>query len=191
MGRLTDATNESESERARWWMTVLESIAYSPSADAAIPVGAVMPGIIAARTGQGSDETTCGASDDGPQGRWTLELVRRLQTGSAYDVEIKNGVLMWVAAFDHSEKRHTHHLRPLPVAAGVSVTFRFCDSAGSNCVEGGCRQEPCHGKIHPGSCRKVNELVWVARKLGKSLNRRLRRFNCSSATPRSKARFDT
>lgn len=45
-------------------------------------------------------------------GRWTLELVRRLKTGSSYDVEIEDGVLLWVAAFDHSEKRHTRPLRP-------------------------------------------------------------------------------
>ena len=49
---------------------------------------------------------------DGQPVAWTLEIVRRLNTGSAYDVEIKSDVLMWVAAFDHSEKRHTRHLRP-------------------------------------------------------------------------------
>jgi hypothetical protein len=38
--------------------------------------------------------------------------MRRLKTDSVYDVEIKSGSLMWVAAFDHSEKRHTRHLRP-------------------------------------------------------------------------------
>ena len=114
MGRLTDATNESESETARWWMTSSESIPYSPGADAAIPVGAVLPGVI-------TDERVEARRDDvrgfgrWAAGRWTLELVRRLQTGSPYDVEIKNGALMWVAAFDHSEKRHTRHLRPLRV----------------------------------------------------------------------------
>ncbi len=45
-------------------------------------------------------------------GRWTLEVARRIYTGSQYDVPIKTGTLMWVAAFDHSEKRHTRHLRP-------------------------------------------------------------------------------
>jgi hypothetical protein len=39
-------------------------------------------------------------------GRWTLEIVRRLKTYSSYDVELKTGVMMWVAPFDHSEKRH-------------------------------------------------------------------------------------
>ena len=39
-------------------------------------------------------------------------LARRLKTGSAYDVVIEDGVLLWVAAFDHTEKRHTRHLRP-------------------------------------------------------------------------------
>ncbi|HWB47058.1 MAG TPA: ethylbenzene dehydrogenase-related protein [Hyphomicrobiaceae bacterium] len=112
MGRLTDATNESESEGARWWMTVSESVPYSSAADAAIPVGTVMPGVIV------EEATKSGASDvrgfgRWAAGRWTLELMRRLQTGSSFDVDIKDGVLMWVAAFDHAEKRHTHHLRPV------------------------------------------------------------------------------
>lgn len=111
LGRLTDATNESESETARWWMTESESIPYAESADAAIPPGTVIPGVIV-------DEKREARPDDlrgfgrWAAGRWTLELVRRLRTGDAYDVDIKDGVLMWVAAFDHSEKRHTRHLRP-------------------------------------------------------------------------------
>lgn len=111
MGRLTDATNESESETARWWMTASESIPYSQTADAKMPAGAVIPGIIA-------DERIETRRDDvrgfgrWAAGRWTVEMVRRLRTGSAYDVDIKTGALIWVAAFDHSEKRHTRHLRP-------------------------------------------------------------------------------
>ncbi|MFM9735690.1 ethylbenzene dehydrogenase-related protein, partial [Streptomyces niveiscabiei] len=46
-------------------------------------------------------------------GRWTLEVSRRLATGSAFDVEIRSGVLMWLATFDHAHKRHSRHLRPL------------------------------------------------------------------------------
>jgi len=46
-------------------------------------------------------------------GRWALEVVRRLDTGSRYDVAIKSGVFMRVAAFDHSQIRHTRHVRPI------------------------------------------------------------------------------
>ena len=111
MGRISDATNESESENARWWMSRSESVPYSPISDAAVPLGTVIPGIIMLDT-QGIQRDDLAGFGRWAAGRWTLEIVRRLNTGSAYDVEIKNDVLMWVAAFDHSEKRHTRHLRP-------------------------------------------------------------------------------
>ncbi|MGB9166464.1 MAG: hypothetical protein WCC41_18775 [Rhodomicrobium sp.] len=40
-------------------------------------------------------------------------MKRRLDTGGAFDVAIKTGALMWVAAFDHAETWHTYHVRPL------------------------------------------------------------------------------
>jgi len=46
-------------------------------------------------------------------GRWTLERARRLKTAGAYDVVIEDDLLLWVAAFDHFEKSHTRHLRPV------------------------------------------------------------------------------
>ena len=111
MGRISDATNESESETARWWMTVSESVAYSPDGDAAVPPGTAIPGVVAADRFEARRDDVRGFGR-WAAGRWTLELVRRLKTGSAYDVDIADGVLLWVAAFDHSEKRHTRHLRP-------------------------------------------------------------------------------
>jgi len=38
---------------------------------------------------------------------------RRLDTGGAFDVAIKTGALMWVAAFDHAETWRTYHVRSL------------------------------------------------------------------------------
>src|SRR5262249_61203263 len=46
MGRMSDATNESESENARWWMTAAESTPFNADTDAAIPIGTVIPGVI-------------------------------------------------------------------------------------------------------------------------------------------------
>jgi hypothetical protein len=42
-------------------------------------------------------------------------VARRLDTGSDYDVPIKTGVFMRVAAFDHSQIRHTRHVRPIRI----------------------------------------------------------------------------
>ena len=41
------------------------------------------------------------------------EIARRLDTSSNHDVAIHSGIAMWVSAFDHSQTRHTRHMRPL------------------------------------------------------------------------------
>ncbi|MCG7535031.1 ethylbenzene dehydrogenase-related protein [Pseudoalteromonas sp. OOF1S-7] len=46
------------------------------------------------------------------EGIWTLELVRKHDTGSAHDVPLKNGTCMWFSAFDHAQVAHTRHIRP-------------------------------------------------------------------------------
>ena len=111
LGRLSDTSAESESESARWWMTETESVPYAATADTAIPVGTVIPGIVM-KDAVPEDRTSVRGVARWAAGRWTLEMARRLYTGSAYDIPMKTGILMWVAAFDHSETRHTRHLRP-------------------------------------------------------------------------------
>jgi hypothetical protein len=112
MGRVSEATNVSESENARWWMSDSESLPYSPQADAEMPVGTVIPGVLV-RDEVAPQRNEVRGFGRWAAGRWTLEVMRRLKTDSIYDVEIRSGILMWVAAFDHAEKRHTRHLRPL------------------------------------------------------------------------------
>jgi hypothetical protein len=46
-------------------------------------------------------------------GGWALEVARRLDTKSKYDVAISTGTFMRVAAFDHSQIRHTRVVRPI------------------------------------------------------------------------------
>ncbi len=111
MGRVSDSAAESESEGSRWWMTAGESVPYAAASDAKIPDGTVIPGILVPDTFESSRSSIRGTAR-WAAGRWTLELARLLHTGSRYDVPIKSGVMMWVAAFDHAEKRHTRHLRP-------------------------------------------------------------------------------
>jgi len=111
LGRVASRDGESESEGARWWMTQEETVPYSAALDANVPDGTVLPSIIVPEKLEMSATSVRGAAR-WAAGRWTLEIARRLYTGSANDIAIKSGVLMWVAAFDHSEKRHTRHLRP-------------------------------------------------------------------------------
>ena len=111
LGRLSDEPGHSESEGARWWMSTAESVPYSPERDAQIPDGTVLPGVIFDDDMRSTRYSIRGMAR-WAAGRWTLEVARRLNTGSRHDVAIKTGALLWVGAFDHSAKRHTRHLRP-------------------------------------------------------------------------------
>jgi cytochrome b subunit of formate dehydrogenase len=112
MGRIQNDVDQSESEGARWWMTEEESAPYSKSADDAIKVGTVIPGVIV-RSAAEEGATAVRGVARWAAGRWVLEVARRLNTGSAWDLPIASGLLMWVATFDHSETRHTWHIRPI------------------------------------------------------------------------------
>jgi hypothetical protein len=112
MGPVDLDPDHGESEHARWFMTQEESAPYSPELDALIPVGTVIPGVIV--SGAFSDDRAdvrCAAR--WAAGRWALEVTRRLDTHSKYDVPISTGIYMRVAAFDHSQIRHTRHVRPI------------------------------------------------------------------------------
>ena len=114
MGDVDIDPNHGENEGSRWYMTEDESIPYSAEADARIPAGTVIPGVIIAGefTGDRAD-VRCAAR--WASGHWALEVARRLDTNSEYDVPIKTGVFMRVAAFDHSQIRHTRHVRPIRI----------------------------------------------------------------------------
>lgn len=112
LGRILTSADQSDSEGARWWMTEADSSPYGRAGDDKIPIGAVIPGVVMTELAEDSRNTIRGVAR-WAAGRWTLEIVRRLYTGSTFDTPVKTGTLMWVAAFDHSEVRHTRHLRPL------------------------------------------------------------------------------
>jgi hypothetical protein len=40
-------------------------------------------------------------------------VARRLDVQSQFDVPLKTGVFMRVSAFDHTQIRHTRHVRPI------------------------------------------------------------------------------
>jgi len=111
LGRLSDDPDVSEQPGARWWMTLDESVPYSRQADAAIPLGTVIPGVIVLAAPTGNDSVHGVARWSA--GRWTLTLARKLAPPRANDVPIETGTMLWLAAFDHSETRHTRHLRPI------------------------------------------------------------------------------
>jgi hypothetical protein len=112
MGDVDTDPNHGENEGARWFMTEEESTAYSAEADTRVPTGTVIPGVIISGGFQG-DRADVRCAARWASGHWALEVARRLDTNSQYDVPIKTGVFMRVAAFDHSQIRHTRHVRPI------------------------------------------------------------------------------
>jgi hypothetical protein len=112
MGQITRDPDVGESEGARWFMTQAESVPFAPELDRLIPVGAVVPGVIIAGDFSG-DRADVRCAARWASGHWALEVARRLDTHSDYDVPLKSGIFMRVAAFDHSQIRHTRHVRPI------------------------------------------------------------------------------
>ena len=112
MGQIALDPDIGESDGARWFMTEAESQAYTAELDKAIPVGTVLPGVIISGDFSG-DRADVRCAARWASGHWALEVARRLDTKSPYDVPLKSGVFMRVAAFDHSQIGHTRHVRPI------------------------------------------------------------------------------
>jgi hypothetical protein len=112
MGHLDIDPNHGEEEGTRWFMTESESIPYSEEADTRIPMGTIIPGVIISGEFSG-DRADVRCAARWASGHWALEIARRIDTRSEYDVPIKTGIFMRVAAFDHSQIRHTRHVRPI------------------------------------------------------------------------------
>lgn len=105
-----------DDENGRWFMTEQETEAYTPEADAKIPVGTILPGVLILGDYEGDRADVTGAAK-WKDGKWTLETKRRMVTGSQYDKDFVAGrdLYLWVAVFDHTQTRHTRHARPVRV----------------------------------------------------------------------------
>lgn len=101
-----------DGENSRWWITEQESAPYSAQLDAQIPIGTVIPGVIApAPRAASRRDVYCQAH--WAAGRWTLLVRRRMNTGARDDTQIGANTHIWVAAFDHTFANHTRHIRPI------------------------------------------------------------------------------
>jgi Ethylbenzene dehydrogenase/Prokaryotic cytochrome b561 len=100
------------SDEGSYAMALNEVVPYSAKADAAIPVGTVIPSVVYDKPFAG-DRGDVSAHAQWKDGWWTLEASRRLDTGSKFDQPIVDDTFMWVAVFDHNQVRHTRHVQPL------------------------------------------------------------------------------
>ncbi len=83
-------------------------VLYSVEADSfqigiEIPAVAVSPSI-----GDVSDVRAAGVFRGG---EWTVEISRQLNTGSPFDLALRDVVYLGIAVFDNAEKHHAYHLR--------------------------------------------------------------------------------
>lgn len=112
MGAVILDANTGEGEETRWFMSEADSQPYSDELDRAIPNDTVIPGVVLAgeMTGDRAD-VRCAAR--WAAGHWSLEVARRLDTHSVYDLPLRTGTFMRVAAFDHTQIQHTRHVKPI------------------------------------------------------------------------------
>jgi hypothetical protein len=112
MGQIALDPDVGESDGARWFMSEAETSPYTEQVDRLIPTGTMLPGIVVSGEFAG-DRADVRCAARWASGHWALEVARRLDTGSKYDLPIRTGIFMRVAAFDHSQIRHTRHIRPI------------------------------------------------------------------------------
>jgi hypothetical protein len=98
-------------DHGMWMLSWYETRPYTPELDT-YPVGTLMPSVLWKDAYEG-DRRDVRAVARWHEGEWTLELARALQTGSEYDLPIRDGIALWVSVFDHTQARHSYHIRPL------------------------------------------------------------------------------
>ncbi|OSP53593.1 ethylbenzene dehydrogenase-related protein [Pseudoruegeria sp. SK021] len=111
------------SDSGVWWLAINEAVPFTPEMDASIPEGTILPSIVLRETEDG-DRIDVAAVGVWKDGIWTLEVRRALDTGSPYDVPITDGVYLWVSVFDHTQTRHSWHMRPLHLELTTQLPVR-------------------------------------------------------------------
>ncbi len=102
------------SDDGQFWMMMEDTVPYSEALDT-YPVGTVLPSVLLDGPFVG-DRGDVSAFSEWREGQWRMEVRRKLDTGSEFDIPLRNDdkpVYLWVAVFDHSQTRHSRHLHPV------------------------------------------------------------------------------
>jgi hypothetical protein len=94
-----------------WVLPWFETKPYQLSNDN-YPNDTIIPSVLYRSNRFEGDRADVRARGKWSQGRWTLELSRKRDTGSKDDLPLQDGICLWVSAFDHSQIAHTRHERP-------------------------------------------------------------------------------
>ena len=116
MGKWDPNPDSSVDEGSAWWMFEKDTVPYSKEADAKIPVGTIIPGVLIIGDYSG-DRADVKGSAHWQDGHWTLVTSRKLKTGNKYDQDFTPGrdLFLFVAVFDHTQTRHSRHQRGVRV----------------------------------------------------------------------------
>ncbi|HOP06222.1 MAG TPA: ethylbenzene dehydrogenase-related protein [candidate division Zixibacteria bacterium] len=94
------------------WLRVdsYNAVPYFSGGDS-LPVGAIQPAVLVGELhGDRGDIRAFGRWHDNI---WTIEMRRRLRTGSPHDLEINDPIRLNVALFDNARKKHAFHLQAI------------------------------------------------------------------------------
>lgn len=119
--------NFGDSENSVWWLAREETLPYSREHDARIPVGTIIPGVLITGAFEG-DRADIRGMARWSSGRWSLEVMRKLDTKSKYDTPIASGAYMRVAVFDRTQSRHTRFIRPIRIEVNSCAKPADCMS---------------------------------------------------------------
>jgi hypothetical protein len=105
--------NPDAGDSGLWNLRFSDMVPYQPELDT-YPVGTVLPSVLIVGPFEG-DRGGITARGEWQAGVWTLEVSRRLEAGSKYDVSIVPGtdLFLWVAPFNHTQTRHAQQLNPV------------------------------------------------------------------------------
>ncbi len=95
------------------FLTPNNSIAFDPKTTT-LPTGTKIPSIYI-ESHFDEDRSDIEGKARWHNGQWTLEAKRKLDTGSDYDIAISHGIYFWVSVFNHSQTRHSYHLKPIKI----------------------------------------------------------------------------
>ncbi len=114
LGNIPDSADGSNDPESIWWMAPETSVPYSEDLDRRIPNGTILPSTLNIHSYKG-DRADLRGGAKWKDGYWTLEVSRKLTTGSPYDLDFHPGtqIFLWASVFDHNQTRHTRHQRPI------------------------------------------------------------------------------
>ncbi|WP_444942843.1 ethylbenzene dehydrogenase-related protein [Microbulbifer sp. ZKSA006] len=95
-----------------WTIAWFEYQPYQRKEDT-YPSNTTMPSVLYTSNRFEGDRADVRARAIWQDGYWSMEVVRKLDTGSTLDIPVKDGICLWVSAFDHSQIAHTRHAQPI------------------------------------------------------------------------------